>query len=148
MRVLPVLLAVLSAVAVHAQSFDPGDILSRMGDPWVEVKVDIPPPDSGKVVGKTGDLTWFVPDPEVTRMDVAVRNGVLTQFVATTSEDGREEFLEVVELFEGRAGPPELDGYYSAQQVRDLGAPSDPPLEVALDVDRGVMTVRLAPADS
>lgn len=138
----------LAALPADAQgSFDPGDVLNRMGEPWTAAKPYLPAPDSGRVVGKTGDLLWVAPDEEVDAIRLSIRGGVLARVVVATSVEGRREFDEISDQLRQMVGPPGADGFYSADQLRQMDAPMAVPFDLSLDPDAGVMIVRLAEGD-
>lgn len=144
MRTLLTAVLALAALSVHAQSLDPGDILNRMGDPWSEIKQAIPPADSGRVVGKAGELLWREPDDDVTTVLLSIREGVLSRVTVTASADGRGEFDGILAELRQQVGEPADDGFFTTDQLYRMGVPLQAPIELSLDPEAGVMVVRLA----
>ena len=141
MRLLPLLLVFVAVSAQAQTTFDPQAAINRLGAPWAEAKTVISAPDSGRVVGKTGDLLFLSPDTEVTRILLSVRGGRLMRFTATASESGRQDLEDLDAEFRREVGPPGADGFYSWEQIRGVGAPTPFPLAISIDVEAGVMVL-------
>ena len=88
MRLLPLLLIFVAVSAQAQTTFDPQAAMNRLGAPWAEAKTVIPAPDSGRVVGKTGDLLFLSPDTEVTLILLSVRGGRLMRFTGADPGGG------------------------------------------------------------
>lgn len=143
MRLLPLLLVFVAVSAQAQAAFEPEAALSRLGEPWAEVKTVIPAPDSGRVVGKTGDLLFLPEDDEVTRVVLSVRGGRLMRFTATAREDARGDLADLDMEFREAVGPPGADGVYSWEQIREVGAPVPYPMTISIDAEAGVMVLQV-----
>lgn len=129
------------AFAQEAEQANPLGLTQAVGYPWVQVSQLVPPPDGGTVDDGAGDLFWTAPDPNVSRLDVAVRSGAVYA-VTTTTPDNTQEMAALVNRFAAAMGEPADGEFYTAAQFREVN-PQSPHLDVRVDPEAGTTTLRL-----
>ena len=144
MRRIALLFALVPALAFAQDAQEPANALAltqALGAPWGQVSGLVVAPDAGAVEDGAGDLVWNAPAPNVSRLDVAVREGTVLA-VTTTTPEGADQMAQLVARFEEAMGAPADGEFYTAAQFRDVD-PEAPHVDVRIDPDAGQTTLRL-----
>ena len=122
---------------------DPDDLLLVLGRPWAEAKPLVAPPDSGRVVGKSGTLLWRPVQREMSKMYLIVRAGVVAELIAVAARSAARDFDELVAEARRELGEPGPDGFYAEDRIPQGGMFRDIRAELRFDEEARTMTLRV-----